>query len=677
MLDTEDEDLHKKICDDIISIHRDIGIQDHYLDRIISKLFVPLSGDNHSFKMDALQTLKVIGVDRQDVLAMILPRLIDSQEDIREQAKEVLAALCGVVNKDELLELMNSMGMTKQFDTKEADEEALKELAMRLDVPYRSDSFADWINNWFDDTSSLYDSEPEVKLDDIDKAWDGRQRKWKPESLYLTESASRASTRMRELSFLSKGSRTPIQELDENDGEPLEIEDLEKIKTQGQLSDRSSRSSNRSRRGVKFDPRDPSLYRYYKNRHIKERENDGKFNYKNMSKLFSKTQLGAGEDTDSQIGSMDSHSQVGDTLSTNDSGIISIQDSGIGRDMSDTYSYKSYKASPFLSKEKIEARAASYRPRQESHRKHNLSPVKSSSTIGGGSAKSTPREKEPDWMKFFQTPTALERKRMEMVKREYNEGKMKPGSALVVNYISEGLPMLPGEAGLRLLKSVKVGRHKGSLPPAEERHHMIESIPGKLGVHTKDEDKGQSKYGILQMQWTTAIPAPVSRNHYPERYSAMSGMSDATSELGGSTVRSVQSKCHLPAIIEKYGRSERTDTTEMTDFPHLPGGIYTPDYKWDYPIPPPPAKESRISIPYIKKEHERYCKYYTLVKKKMQNYTSKTRGSHTMKSSLPRVEIKKAIPEKLKLPKELTHLSRVSSVLFPPITLNQLMSARS
>ncbi|XP_063412216.1 uncharacterized protein LOC134695011 isoform X2 [Mytilus trossulus] len=680
MLDTEDEDLHKKICDYISSIHRDIGIQDHYLDRIISKLSVQLSGDNHSFKMDALSTLKVIGVDRQDVLAIILPRLIDSQEDIREQAKEVLAALCGVVNKDELLELMNSMGMTKQFDTKEAEEEALKELAMRLDVPYRSDSFADWINNWVDDTSSLYDhddSEPEVKLDDIDKAWDGRQRKWKPESLYLTESASRASTRMRELSFLSKGSRTPIQELDENDVEPLKIEDLEKIKTQGQLSDRSSRSSNRSRRGVKFDPRDPSLYRYYKNRHIKERENDGKFNYKNMSKLFSKTQLGAGEDTDSQIGSLDSHSQIGDTLSTNDSGIISIQDSGIGRDMSDTYSYKSYKASPFLSKEKVEARAASYRPRVESHRKHNLSPVKSSSTIGGGSAKSTPREKEPDWMKFFQTPTALERKRMEMVKREYNEGKMKPGSALVVNYISEGLPMLPGEAGLRLLKSVKVGRHKGSLPPTEERHHMIESIPGKLGVHTKDEDKGQSKYGILQMQWTTAIPAPVSRNHYPERYSAMSGVSDATSELGGSTVRSVRSKCHLPAIIEKYGRSERTDTTEMTDFPHLPGGIYTPDYKWDYPIPPPPAKESRISIPYIKKEHERYCKYYTLVKKKMQNYTSKTLGNHTMKSSLPKVEIKKAIPEKLKLPKELTHLSRVSSVLFPPITLNQLMSARS
>jgi ribosomal protein L7Ae-like RNA K-turn-binding protein len=59
-------------------------------------------------------------------------------------------------------------------------------------------------------------------------------------------------------------------------------------------------------------------------------------------------------------------------------------------------------------------------------------------------------------VKFFQTPTALERKRMEMVKKDYTEGKIKPGSAAVINYINEGLPMLPGELGLRLLKSVKV-----------------------------------------------------------------------------------------------------------------------------------------------------------------------------------------------------------------------------
>ena len=35
---------------------------------------------------------------------------------------------------------------------------------MRLDIPFRSDSFTDWINNWVDDSSSIYDSEPEVKV---------------------------------------------------------------------------------------------------------------------------------------------------------------------------------------------------------------------------------------------------------------------------------------------------------------------------------------------------------------------------------------------------------------------------------------------------------------------------------------------------------------------------------
>lgn len=66
-------------------------------------------------------------------------------------------------------------------------------------------------------------------------------------------------------------------------------------------------------------------------------------------------------------------------------------------------------------------------------------------------------------MKFFQTPTALERKRMEMVKKDFQEGNMKPGTAATINYISDKLPSLPGEAGLRLLKSVKVGKNKVSI----------------------------------------------------------------------------------------------------------------------------------------------------------------------------------------------------------------------
>ena len=45
------------------------------------------------------------------------------------------------------------------------------------------------------------------QLNDIEKAWDGRDKRWKPESLYLSESVSRASNRLKELSFISDKSR--------------------------------------------------------------------------------------------------------------------------------------------------------------------------------------------------------------------------------------------------------------------------------------------------------------------------------------------------------------------------------------------------------------------------------------------------------------------------------------
>ena len=71
-----------------------------------------------------------------------------------------------------------------------------------------------------------------------------------------------------------------------------------------------------------------------------------------------------------------------------------------------------------------------------------------------------------------------------------------------------------------------------------------------------------------------------------------------------------------------YFRSSTTQFIDDIDYRRLPGSVYSPDYEWDYPIPPPPATESRISVPYIRKEHDRYCKYYTVVKKKMQNLSS-------------------------------------------------------
>lgn len=54
-----------------------------------------------------------------------------------------------------------------------------------------------------------------------------------------------------------------------------------------------------------------------------------------------------------------------------------------------------------------------------------------------------------DWQKFFDTPTALERKRMDMVRKDFTEGNVKQQVPATITYISNDLPMLPGEAGLR------------------------------------------------------------------------------------------------------------------------------------------------------------------------------------------------------------------------------------
>lgn len=54
-------------------------------------------------------------------------------------------------------------------------------------------------------------------------------------------------------------------------------------------------------------------------------------------------------------------------------------------------------------------------------------------------------------------PNAAERKQMEKVRREMEQGKLKPATLPPISYFAEDLPMLPAEAGTRLLQTVRVG----------------------------------------------------------------------------------------------------------------------------------------------------------------------------------------------------------------------------
>ncbi|XP_065932016.1 uncharacterized protein [Magallana gigas] len=696
MLDTDDADLHGKVCNYILEIHNDVGISDVYLDRIINKLSNQLSAGNSvstSIRKNGLSALSVIGKSRQDVVATILPRLIDSSTDIREEAAEALAQLTGVTNKTELWSLMEDMGLQKSYSSKEDEEEALKALAMRLDVPYRPDSFADWIGDWMDDLQSpaMYDMEDDLMLNDIEKAWDGREKRWKPESLYLSESVSRASNRLKELSFISDKSRqfTPGRTSRTRLEYRSELENLresvdgQRSQTPRKYSRGSSECSYTSEMDDWFDPRDPHLHRYYRNQY--KRPGSGRPIGK-RGKVYDKFgNLRDDVEDDSLLGSSGEYSEqiVDDAPLPEDSTkeTVSVQDSGIGRDISESTTSRSSKGQPFLTHTERSSQGHHSKGRKRSKlsdwSRTQLSPVKSSSSHYK-STMSTPRFSR-DWQKFFDTPTALERKRMDMVRKDFTEGKVKQQVPATITYISNDLPMLPGEAGLRLLSTVKVGeKMEGS---KQEMRHQVEAIPGKLSSQTKNENHGQSQYGILSMQWITDIPisnAPVASTPraYPRSESSTSQVTDRS--MDANTVKSMgRNTSRLPRLAQKYSKTNvssreksRRDTEDESFYlPTIPGA-YSPDFVWEHPLPPPPPRESRTNVASIRKDHEEYCKYYSLIKRNMQKYTSTV-------PSLPKVDIKQAIPTS-KLQKSLTKMSKLSrgpSLFFPRITLNQLISS--
>ena len=66
-----------------------------------------------------------------------------------------------------------------------------------------------------------------------------------------------------------------------------------------------------------------------------------------------------------------------------------------------------------------------------------------------------------DWRKFFELPTAIERQQMELIKHELAQGKLKQTQLPPISYFARDLPMLPGEAGTRLLQTVRVGEKVG------------------------------------------------------------------------------------------------------------------------------------------------------------------------------------------------------------------------
>ena len=600
-LDDHNPMVYSDVTDYLNALFIELGIKDELLDDLIAKLGANLKSLNTSIKRHTLKGLQVVGAGRLDAIQLVLSTLIDDDAAVRKAAAEAILILTGAKDKETLMQLLDSYGITGGIYNSREDElfafRVLKERLADIDDLELSERIQGRIEQWVRRTVPGMISDG-MSPEDLERMWkeDPEFRKmcqYKSKEKLREDSAvgnrrdSRRESR-RESARESKleSRRYSRRESRRDSRQEYRRESRHKESMDSRRSDdRSSvTSGRRSRRSS-----GAGFYRLYG----RERKPVSGYAEKGDDDKDYKTVFGYAEEGDD--------GKDYKTMSLDGSSQMSGQDSGICPDMSE-----------------LSQRGKEY-PYGTC-----LSPVKSE----GSAASDEEKERKPQWRKLFELPSAIERRQMAEIKREKAEGKLKPRAFPPISYFGRDLPMLPGEAGTRLLETIKVGE---KAPAYGDGRHRIKAVPGKLSVHTQNESEGSSQFGIMQMDWTTWVPTKKTRR---SRGKNLHG--ETTNYSSGHRLRSENTGQSLPPLQTRISQSDRlrqgTSDTDIrlpsvippTTTPVLSRGR-SPKFQWELPLPPPPAKESRTNVPEIKKEHDTYCKYYHLVKKKLRLMSSKQR----------------------------------------------------
>ncbi|XP_067686350.1 uncharacterized protein [Haliotis asinina] len=697
--------VHHKICDYIVSLQEQTGMIKPTVKQFQECLLDQLTCEMNEIRSNCVRTLRGLGMDSNNIITAILPKLVDPSRDVRQEAVLALVELTNVKDKESLADLLNKLGITRPLLSSEDEDNALKILKDKIGLSKQQsvtvmESFHDWVSDWVSSSiPGVFEGEEYIpviageeeagtakRVKIVSPDSEGRDSSLERKRRNSTSSQRRKSFSKRRPSRSVKPGGKSSSVLEEMKPEvteeptqttPKSRQGREPTKVSEQLSGGRGQHCARSPQSYVRNTPEPEAYSHDQKPWFRPKggsghpypepltegsgrshdptdsgrathRGEGHSGKRDSGQVLSKrlieyARMSSDKDSDLHSMSMSAGSDHQDVVIPTDISQqtevhsqegLSFYDSGIGRDISDSSSQGNHIGPVASYKKKVNQR--------------QLSPVKSSSN-----GPSPPPKKGKDWKEFFETPSAVERRRMGMVKKDFEEGNMKKMSSLPpISYISSDLPTSPGEAGLRLLHTVRVAEKDKS----DFEKHKVEAVPGRLSVHTQNVDSGRSNFGVLQMQWTTNVPVvPVSGGRQRRKKSS-------------HMTRSYNPDLTLPPLDKTGNIHHKPHLSYMdeTRFPMVQSAVES-DYVWEKPLPPPPITKSRTVISPVRKiAHDHMCRHYKLAKKKLHHYIS---------SKSPRqfpYEAQRSSLHDLHLP-SLNKSKYVRHATLPPLQLGMLM----
>ncbi|XP_066284648.1 WD repeat-containing protein 87-like [Branchiostoma lanceolatum] len=129
--DTSDIDRHKKVCQAITDIHKELGLGEELLDTVVKILLGQLGKRNAIIRRNAVRTLGELGLDRKVILLALISALADNDKVVQKEALNAIVTVAGVKTKHDLAQMLQQVGVLKE-PVKNKDRQNLKELEERV-----------------------------------------------------------------------------------------------------------------------------------------------------------------------------------------------------------------------------------------------------------------------------------------------------------------------------------------------------------------------------------------------------------------------------------------------------------------------------------------------------------------------------------------------------------------